>query len=621
MIATRMISATPIYLDTALDTVFGLFHAAAGKAPAGPAVLICAPWGWDEVASYRSRKRWAERLAAAGYPTLRVDLPATGDSGGLPSDPARLESWLAALASSAEWLRDASGAPRVAALGLGLGGLLAREAISRGAPIEELMLWGSPATGRTFVRETRAFSRLQAWSSDAGGCGDESRLPEGWMEAGGFVLSVETIEALQALNPDDAPSSLRRALLFDRDGVAVDSGVRARMASAGVEVTVRPGSGWGQMMSHPERSRLALDVAKAVEIWLATGKESDRATPSDGAGEAPPPPPEALQELRVDSGEREIREFSWTVEQTFGRAFGILTEPVDAPVSDVCAVFLNAGAVRNTGPNRMWVETSRRWASRGMRTLRVDLEGIGEADGDETGFSDVAEFYIPKFEDQVGVVLDSLERQRVASRFVLVGLCAGGYWSFRTALRDPRVHTALLLNAGALRWHADLPSDREARKLARVLRRRWWKKLLLGEISPEQLRVLGRSILRKAGQLAWRALRLLTGHENMSVGDRGFDAEFDRLGELDTRLTMAFSAEELLHAELRSVGIPARLERWPNIELGSLPGDDHTLRSISAQVAARELLDRELERALEREAARHRGDLDSGTSHPRTRQR
>jgi alpha-beta hydrolase superfamily lysophospholipase len=620
MIATQMIPASPIYLDTAVDPVFGLFHAPAGDALAGTPVLICAPWGWDEVASYRSRKGWAERLAAAGHPTLRFDLPATGNSGGLPADPARLESWVGALASAAEWLRDAGEPPRVAAVGIGLGGLLAREAISRGAPIEELVLWGSPATGKAFVREVRAFSRLQGWSSDAGDCGDPSRLPEGWMEAGGFVLSAETIEALRALNPDDAPSSLRRALLLDRDGVAVDSGVRARMAGAGVEVAGESGSGWGQMMSHPERSRLALDVASAVETWLAGGDRPDRATSfaEDGGS---PAPAGALGELRVGLGEREVCESSWTVEQPFGRAFGILAEPVDAPAPDVCAVFFNAGAVRNTGPNRMWVETYRRWAARGMQTLRVDLEGIGEADGDESRFTDVAEFYIPEFDDQVGAVLDALERQGVGSRFLLVGLCAGGYWSFRTALRDPRVQTAVLLNAGALKWHPDLLGDREARKLARVLRRRWWKKLLLGEISLQQLRILGRSILRKAGQLTWRAVRLLTGRENTPAGDRGFDAEFDRLVELDTRLTMAFSAEELLHAELRSAGIPARLESWPNIELESLPGDDHTLRSIPAQVAARELLDRELERALEREGRRRRGDLDGGASHPRTRQR
>jgi pimeloyl-ACP methyl ester carboxylesterase len=249
----------------------------------------------------------------------------------------------------------------------------------------------------------------------------------------------------------------------------------------------------------------------------------------------------------------------------------------------------------------------------------VDLEGIGEADGDDSKRSDVAAFYVPEFEDQVETVLDSLEERGVASRFVLVGLCAGGYWSFRTALRDLRVSTALLLNAGALKWHPDLIGDREARKLARVLSRRWWKKFLSGEIGLERLLAIARSVLGKMGQLARRPLRLLTGRGNASV-DRSFDADFDRLRDLDTRLTMAFSGEEPLDAELRAEGIPARLERWPSIELASLPGDDHTLRAISAQVAAREFLDGELERALERERVAA-GDSGPGPAQPGARQR
>jgi alpha-beta hydrolase superfamily lysophospholipase len=612
-----MLSAVPTYLEMALGTVFGVFHAPGQDVPLGSAVLMCSPWGWDEVASYRSRKRWAERLAAAGHPTLRFDLPGTGDSGGMPSDPAQLEAWLSAIGVGAEWLRDSSGAPRVAGLGLGLGGLLAREAVARGAPMEELALWGSPATGKAFVRETRAFSRLQTWSSGSGA--DENRnLPEGWIEAGGFVLGSETIAALSALAPDDAaPSSLRRALLLDRDGIAVDSGIRERMEGAGVEVSAAAGGGWGTMVAHPERSRLAGDVATAVEDWLAASAGPASAPVTGATGSEPA---ETRQDLRLRIGERQVRESPWALEQPFGRVFGILAEPVEAPVPDVCAVVFNAGAVRNTGPNRMWAETARRWAARGVRTLRVDLEGIGEADGDETGFQDVAEFYIPKFEAQVEAVLDSLQRQGAGSQFILVGLCAGGYWSYRAALADPRVRTAILLNAGALTWHSNLLNDREARKLARVLRRRWWKKLLLGDVGIGQLRTFARSIVRKTGQLLARPWQLLTGRGSGSEAERGFDSEFDRLRDLDTRLTMAFSGEEPLQAELRAEDVPARLERWPNITLASLPGSDHTLRPLAAQAAARELLDRELEQALAHQEAAAPG-AGPGIAQPDARQR
>jgi hypothetical protein len=38
----------------------------------------------------------------------------------------------------------------------------------------------------------------------------------------------------------------------------------------------------------------------------------------------------------------------------------------------------------------------------------------------------------------------------------------------------------------------------------------------------------------------------------------------------------------------------ARLEQWPNVELESLPGRDHTLRPINAQRAGHDFLDRQL---------------------------
>jgi hypothetical protein len=76
------------------------------------------------------------------------------------------------------------------------------------------------------------------------------------------------------------------------------------------------------------------------------------------------------------------------------------------------------------------------------------------------------------------------------------------------------------------------------------------------------------------------------------------EADLDRMRDSGARLVLAFSEGEPLHTELEAKGILGRLEEWPNLELRSLPGSDHTLRPAAAQVAARELLDRELERAL-----------------------
>ncbi|HEY2636795.1 MAG TPA: hypothetical protein VGI54_05350, partial [Solirubrobacteraceae bacterium] len=152
----------PFYLGAGADAALCLFHEPAPEAPRGVGVVICPPLGWDEVASYRPRRAWAVDLAAAGHPALRLDLPSTGDSTGCPADPDRLEAWTAAVVAATTWLRTRGGAPRVALLGLGAGGLLACRAMAHGAPADDLVLWGTRSRGRTVVRELRALARLEA---------------------------------------------------------------------------------------------------------------------------------------------------------------------------------------------------------------------------------------------------------------------------------------------------------------------------------------------------------------------------------------------------------------------------------------------------------------------------
>ena len=135
--------ARPMYLDVGSEGVFAFFnptHAGSGET----AVVICPPFGWDLMSPYRARRDWAEHLAARGYPTMRIDLQGTGDSAGMPTDPARLDAWTRAVFAAALSLRCASGAQRIVAIGIGLGGVVAYHAAAAGAAVEDLVLWASP---------------------------------------------------------------------------------------------------------------------------------------------------------------------------------------------------------------------------------------------------------------------------------------------------------------------------------------------------------------------------------------------------------------------------------------------------------------------------------------------
>jgi len=70
----------------------------------------------------------------------------------------------------------------------------------------------------------------------------------------------------------------------------------------------------------------------------------------------------------------------------------------------------------------------------------------------------------------------------------------------------------------------------------------------------------------------------------------------DDLCKARTRVVLAFSRDEPMTEDLARSGTLARLPRWPNVELVSLPTRDH--KPSLAQRAVHALADRELDRII-----------------------
>jgi alpha-beta hydrolase superfamily lysophospholipase len=538
------VTTTTTYLDTTADPVLAVLHHATGDRK-DTAVLMAPPFGWEDVCSYRSRRAWAESLAAQGFPVLRLDLPGTGDSAGDATVAASVD----ALTAAAGWLRAATGCPRVAAVGIGLGGLYACAAASAGAAYDDLVLWAVPARGRTLVREVRAFARL----------GQGAVLPDGSLAANGFVLPAATAADLDALDLTTLPppATVTRALLLDRDGIAVDDGLRTFLAHAAV--TAAPGPGYAALMARPQESVPPREVMATVASWLAEAA-------SPGAPAEPKPPVE-----QADLGG--VRE------RVLGP--GILTEPLGNR-ADVTAVLLNAGAIRRIGPNRMWVDVARRWARRGVPTVRVDLRSIGDAEGTDRWTGTDGQFYEESYRAEVTALLDDLVARGLPGRFVLGGLCSGAYWSFHVAQRDPRVVGAVLLNPMTFAYDPFAEVLRTSRVLRRVWRASGWRKLLGGESSLSNVT----TVLRAA------AVRVVT-KPLPRRPDEAVEPGLDRLRDNGVRTLLVFSAGEPLREELAREGFFERLERWPNLDVRLLdgPADVHTLQPLALQERVNALVD------------------------------
>ena len=639
--------ARPMYLRDELGApVFAFLHESAAPTRQ-TAVLLCPPFGWEDMCCYRIRREWAEHLARAGYTTLRIDLPGSGDSAGAPTDPGQLAAWTRAVDGAARWLRRATddtdtdtdtdaagadrpaGARRIAVIGLGLGGMVSCRAALRGAPIDELVLWSVPSRGHRLLRELRTFTAFEVANAlDAGESvpGNEP-VEDGALATNGYLLSAETVAELERLDLREEELSspaTQRALLLGRDGMKVDKYLPGVLESAGAAVSIAKGPGYGAMMVEPQDARAPSEVFELVGAWLDAGVPEDTAsaTAASASGQlaaaeycvvatnepiadlatAPGGPWEHDEAIIEHSGVA-LRERPLSIDGPDGRLFGVLTEPLGAR-SELTALLLNAGPQRRTGPNRMWVETARRWAAQGVSTLRLDLAGIGDSDGDAAALARVTEFYKESYVEQARAALESLAERGLPERFVVLGLCAGCYWSARAALADERVAAVVMLNPRTLvfdEWRHSVRHTRRVRE--RLFLRSTWRKVLRGEIKLARHIELGRRLVVQAAATPIRARRrsAASGSGQGTAGEP-IEGLFDALRDRGQRGLMLFTGKEVLRRELTDKGVLERMDRWPNLEVAIMgtSADTHTLTPVWLQRQVHTVIDRVLADELER---------------------
>ncbi len=617
----QRVTGRPVWLAAKPDPVYAVLHTPDEPRRPGIGALILPTFGWDNEASYRARRDWAVHMASRGVFAARFDLPGSEDSAGSPLTAGRFDSWVEAVVYATWWLREVSTAGRVTAVGIGLGALLAHEAILAGAPIDDLILWGTRATGRAYVRELRAFAAI---ATAEHGVDESEPRADGALGLGGHMMSVETAEAISEVDLTvplpDGPS--RRVLLIGRDALGVDAKLRGALEATGALVSVLESPGdYRRMTMTPEFGLSPVATIAAATDWVLQPAAAVP-LPLAPVGDYVVPPTSAVAEFEHD-GVR-IRERLLEVETDDGYVVGILSEPVHGELTPVSLVTLNTGALRRTGPNRLFVEVARRAAATGACAMRFDLPGLGDSDGsmvktfERNDDDDARELSV------LARVLDQLGTPGDGGLFVATGLCIGGYFAMRAAAFDPRVVGVVAFNPASFIW-----GDTERRFQAD------WAMDLAGpeafgdaSASVEAVEPVSHAETVRAPSLKWlerEGRRILARSEFFrSVYYRDYIRRHaravDEVGSHSQRVLLVFAGGDWSISFVRKRRLAAALRRWSALEIDQMLVGDHLLRPLQDQAAAIDRVVAELHEisrtfdgaAAERASQEKEADLSGG---------
>ncbi|MCW3039339.1 MAG: hypothetical protein JWM31_1244, partial [Solirubrobacterales bacterium] len=384
----------------------------------------------------------------------------------------------------------------------------------------------------------------------------------GALLSAGYLLTAETLRDLEALEAGSAMGSVRRALLLGRGEAAPDARLVEALQATGVATDVEVGPGWTALQADPDHPASDEGTFARIARWLESGP---------AATVHQPPLASEVEGLRTLGPVTEL------ATHLAGGGFAVITQPVAQTAAAGTVVFVGAGAVRHTGPNRMWVEAARRLAASGYPSARIDLPGIGEADGDHP--VDARGLYSHERQRQVSRVLSDLRGLGLCGTFALVGLCSGGYTAFHAVADEPDVGGACLLNPNllddtvdpdeALRAHAVSGQVRAARSV------RSWRRLVRGEIplrtAAGMLKVLGRKALERPSRARGDGRAQGAGAKWASIRERG------------RHVTVVFASAEPLERAWAASGERERVATSPGVHIVDVPHAGHTFRPLWAQ--------------------------------------
>ena len=551
----------------------GFFHPAGGST----GVVLCAPWGFEDLLIRKSWRLLAEAISAAGYPCLRFDYPGTGDSLGKATSIVSFAPWVESIHDAAQMLRLNSGVRRFIFIGQSLGAMLAVEAARSRSDVVALQLIAPVVRGRHYMRELSATSTMVA---ERLGINFELDPDEG-LSVVGFGLSREMFASLKTLDLTKvADLNALDVTIFDSADRKSGAEVSEHLRRAGLGVTLEPIEPYHLMVSDAtEIQPLPVSPERIVAAL-------QRVAPADAAQAARAPRfPDAL--VTGIFREEPIR---------FGPAdglFGVLTRPLAERADAPAVVMLNRGLNPHVGWRRSSVDHARALAAVGITSLRFDNAGLGESRDDPEHPANLV--YSDLLLPDVRAAVDLLAG-RGHVRIALSGVCSGAFIALSAAAADPRVSEIIIFNPQRFVWNpsesmedvirfglrsmkdyvGDLKSNGALGKLVRSRHR----------LVPAMTFLLRKRVGNVVARMPLRSHSPIL-RDTMAARVTGL---FDQFAARGTRIAMIFTEGDPSVNELRAYfGAGGRKLRHANVSVEIIDGLDHNL---TTSAAAAMMLDR-----------------------------
>lgn len=570
--------------------------------PTRCSIVICEPFGIEGLASDAALNALSYALVRSGHPVVRFRPPGLGDASDLEPDESILPTWEASLEASIALARQLSG--DAAVFGLRLGATVAAHVLANlanvkvhGAEAVHLVMW-APVAGKAFAREQRL---LRAAGSHQGALQDAqarnvSTVNDGGIEAGGFRLSAASIHDLASLDVVGLPTGpAGNVLIVDRDDLPTAARIadHFRTIGANTELVNWPGFA-ATRIDDPESGVVPNELINSCVNWFGAQSRSDAETTL--ASHA------VRREIRTSAG---AREQIVTIDSCVA-LHGIVTEPIDnvngqdLPV----VVMLTTGANSCAGAGRVHAELARQFASNGIRSIRIDRQGVGitwlieaiRAD-EPTGKASPADQSLNRpvtaYDDCHLAAVSDIERY-VSANFqnngcVLLGICSGAYVAFNAARVGATPRAIVSVNQIIFDliewerqpdWAADVASPIYALKAWHqlkhsILKPEAWKAVLRGDVP------IGRTVQRLINYARIRK----THTDSSPTSSTEVNDQMRRMGERGIRQIYLFDEAEvgLPYLSLKAQGTIRTLEQDRMYTLKTTQGAGHTFATVESR--------------------------------------